>query len=381
MVMEVVLGSNSNVVLPETNSGINKFNWSLSKNNNLEVNSEKEVDYSPPLDEINFNTEVPDEEDEISCELYPRESMNSQGSRSNSRTGKRTNSRAKRKSNSRAENQNTSKTDRSGSVIETRSSSRLSKKLNSDDENEITKELNDTGGTENNSRRRSSSRSAKRSTSRMEVRSESRIMTRSTSRLANQSYSGLEDNDNDEDYWDGYSRDLGSEEKKLKKSKRGRSQSRAQSKSSLSRVRPQGKPSNKIRSISREREKRYASISSENSQNQRPVRNRVKHVDKDFVYDLEDVPFKKLASNSSGSSSGKKPCINRLQFNRSISRASKRLFNDDEVNVFKVKEEYPSVDFSPDLDSNPDLDSELSAEVFFRGFPRQAPIITCMNKF
>ena len=340
--MEIIGSSNS--TLPAQKTDVNRVNQSWIQNNNFEKSSEK-IHYSPTLDEINCNTNYPDEEDEISCEFYSR-------SRSNSRTR---DSRAGKRRESR-----------SGSRMETRSSSRLGKKLDSDEDDSTTELCR--------IRSRNSNRSRSRSGTRSESRNQSSIVTRSRSRLSNQNDSYLSAEENQEDPWKGYSKDLSSENAKSQPrflAEKETKLTNERSVSSLSSGKRRGRPpgrGKKHRSISRGREERSESFSSENSQIQRPVRNRIKHVDKDFIYDMEDdVPFRKEQSYSPRSSSGKKtPTVNQFaqdKFNSSHT-ASKGLF--DETDDLEFIQEIPKPCSSSDLEN---------FELNFRGFPRQTKIM------
>ncbi|XP_043471209.1 uncharacterized protein LOC122504260 [Leptopilina heterotoma] len=236
-----------------------------------------------------------------------------------------------------------------------RSSSRLSKKINTDDEeDEITCELYRGDSDSGKKRRKSSrsrSRSSMRSNSQMQVRSESRIMTRSRSRMENRM---SEDND------DSFSQSMNTTRSE-NKSERSKSQAKKEeTKEKKKRGRPRknerrsapAKINDKITEVSSTR--RRESFSSENSQIQRPVRSRVKPVDKDFIYDLEDEDF--LKSQNS----------NNFIENHHKSDLSKRIFTNNSDEELIVLQEFANHDSSAELENQ---------ERFFRGFPRQPEIL------
>lgn len=259
----------------------------------------------------------------------------------------------------RQNNESPSSNSDESSCMVLRSSSRLSKKINTDDEeDEITPELYKGDSDSGKKRRKSSrsrSRSSMRSNSRIEVRSESRIMTRSRSRLENRM---SEDNDDDDDD-NSFFRPINSTRNESK-SERSKSQAKMEEpKEKKKRGRPRknerrSAPAKVNDKFNEQSTRRRESFSSENSQHQRPVRSRVKPVDKDFIYDLEDVDFLKSRNTHN---------LNKKSSSKSDS--AKRLFTNDSDEELTVLQEFVNHDSSAELENQ---------ERFFRGFPRQPEI-------
>lgn len=244
---------------------------------------------------------------------------------------------------------------------ELRSSSRLSKKLDSDDEDDITPELYLASIKKSKAgrrRRRSGSESSResmprstRSNSRMEVRSESRVMTRSQSRQSNRSSRNKSIDD---------TISVSENETRIQRPK-----SRAKKdvdKEVPIQPRKRGRPRKirhsapeKINDTNLEVRNRRESFSSESSIIQRPVRSRVKHIEKDFIYDLEDDNFVSQTGHSS-----KKIASSRFNQN-----------GNSNLNLNDSNEDLTILPIVTNHDSSSEVES---SELYFRGFPRQPEI-------
>ncbi|XP_051168204.1 uncharacterized protein LOC127285995 [Leptopilina boulardi] len=312
LIQEIVVGTNT--TSRASTSNVN--GQSRLTNNNIErVRKEQICDYSPSNSE--FMNTLHDSDNNEYEKFDPWDRQNNL---------------------SRASN-------RSDYSMTTRSCSRLSKKINSetDEDDDITPELykpDSDSQKKSKSYRRSKSRSSMHSNSAREVRSESRMMTRSRSRLG--SKISLNE-DIDDSIYDPRSETL--DENKIERPK-----SRAK-KEEVKEKRRRGRPKKGERrsapgKIGESTTSRRESFSSESSQIQRPVRSRVKHVEKDFIYDLEDDNFIK-----------------------SQSHYSKKSF---EQNGISSNEELTILQNVTNPDSSVELESQ---ELFFRGFPRQPEIL------
>ncbi|XP_033225366.1 uncharacterized protein LOC117178182 isoform X2 [Belonocnema kinseyi] len=403
-ILEIIGGSNSDPLSPKSN--INILNLSHIQNNNLKMSGQV-FENSPELEEINYNASYPAEEDEITGELCPR-SRSRMETRSSSRLGKKLDSdyedeitpelpRAKSRNSMRSLSRTgTMSEPRCQKKVSTRSRSRTGNQSDScvdldENQDDIWKGYSQDLSTEEPESRSFSRQSrgkrrgrppgrAKRTRSISRERKKRRgyfsseysqmqrpmrncITARSRSCLGGQSDSYFDIEANQADIWKGYSRDLNAEEPESRSLSR---QSRGKR-----RGRPPGR-GRRTRSISRERKERSGYFGRESPHMQRPVRNRIKPIDKDFVYDMgDDDPFHRqlLSYSPPRDSSGRiTPAFNQFVQNRLISpyAVTKRLF--DETDDLEFIREIPS----QRMNATSDLES---AEPYFKGFPKRAPIM------